>query len=190
MTEKVARWITLCLIRHGIISWHDEDLYSLGFEVILSTGLTASVILLAGIVLNNLECAVIYLLCFMNIRNYSGGYHASTRLGCFCVSVFCYILSYRMTKLITMMANGQQKTAMIILFFVSLAVFYWKAPVENKNKKLPENWKQRNRKRTFLSVGYWCVIATICYVFKRAVTIQIISTIFLIAILLLMTRRD
>ena len=79
MTEKAARLMADRLAGMGQIQGEDVELYALGIEVILSSAVTAAAVMILGIFLRNWKGALAFLLCFMHIRNYSGGYHASTR---------------------------------------------------------------------------------------------------------------
>ena len=91
MTERAARVMADGLACMGQIQRADVELYALGIEVIVSSGVTAAVVMILGILLGNWKGAVAFLLCFMHIRNYSGGYHASTKVRCFLDSPWGYL---------------------------------------------------------------------------------------------------
>ena len=96
VSEFLAKRITMRFIRKFQIKEEDWDLYYLGIEVIVTTALTSLMIMALGIALRNFFGSVVFLLCFMSIRGYCGGYHAKTRVRCFFVSILCYLLSFGM----------------------------------------------------------------------------------------------
>lgn len=190
MTEKAARTMADRLADMGQIKEEDAEFYALGIEVILSSGVTAAAVLILGALLRNWEGAAAFLLCFMHIRNYSGGYHASTRGRCFLTSVSCYVCSWAMARYVSVQTGELQMAIALTGFLASIWIFYRKAPVENKNKRLPKDWKQRNRSRTFWSLGLWAAIAGACAVIDVQLSEQIIAVILIIAVLLLKVRRE
>lgn len=190
MTEKAARVMADGLARMGQIQRADVELYALGIEVILSSGVTAAAVMILGILLGNWKGAVAFLLCFMHIRNYSGGYHASTKVRCFLTSIGCYLASWLMVVCMTAWPGGIRLAAVALSFMAAAGVFYWRAPVENKNKRLPKDWKQRNRSRTFWSLGFWVAVAGILAAADRCLSEQIAAVILIIAVLLLDVRRN
>lgn len=185
MTEKLAQWFAAYFSRSGLIKEDDRDLYALGFDVILSTLFTSVVILFFGLVGHNLPGSVVFLLCFMHIRNYSGGYHAKSRGMCFVVSVSCYLASWAAVRLLSVLQTPVRTGVILIVVVFTIVVFWLRAPVENKNKRLPSDWKRRNRIRSFAALGLWLVIAGVLFWFWPALAWQIVAAAGIIAILLL-----
>lgn len=190
MTEKAARLMADRLAGMGQIQGEDVELYALGIEVILSSAVTAAAVMILGIFLCNWKGALAFLLCFMHIRNYSGGYHASTRGRCFFTSIGCYMGSLLLSGWIAAQTGPIRIAAAFLSLGASLWIFYRMAPVENKNKRLSGDWKQKNRSRTFWSLGFWAALAGIFAVTDRCLSEQIIAVILIIALLLLNVRRD
>ena len=83
VSEFLAKRITMRFIRKFQIKEEDWDLYYLGIEVIVTTALTSLMIMALGIALRNFFGSVVFLLCFMSIRGYCGGYHAKPECGAF-----------------------------------------------------------------------------------------------------------
>lgn len=190
MTENLAKKFAGILAEKGFIGEDDIDLYMLGIDVILSTAIASMAIVFIGIVLNNVWGAVLFLLCFSTIRNYSGGFHASTKIRCFLVTMGSYILSYLIMVICTMTEKCIFfSVSQLVTIIASNFVFLKRAPVENKNKRLPNDWKQRNRKRTFLVLFFWQIMAVVLLSMRSEFSIQIFATIVVIAVLLLAVRE-
>lgn len=189
MIEELAERLAEYFVRSGQIAEEDTPLYALGFEVVLSTLLTAAAICLAGFFLHNVAGAVVFLLCFSHIRNDSGGFHASTRWRCFFTSVFCYLATYGAVFCMGRLPGVLRIAAVLAVSLSSAAAFYIWAPVENKNKRLPPDWKKRNRGRTFVSVGIWLFVAAVCLVIWPKLAWQIFATVWVVAVLLLFAEE-
>ena len=123
VSEFLAKRITMRFIRKFQIKEEDWDLYYLGIEVIVTTALTSLMIMALGIALRNFFGSVVFLLCFMSIRGYCGGYHAKTRVRCFFVSILCYLLSFGMMKGLLFLPEIAQNILVVWYLVCSVVVF-------------------------------------------------------------------
>lgn len=190
MTEYIANKITIWLLNNKLINEEDFELYYLGNEVIVSTGTTFFIILCIGFWLSNLAGAIIFLICFMSIRSFSGGYHAKTRLGCLGTTVISYIGSYFITNLQMKYADDMQLEIWGLEIFISYLIFYEYAPIENKNKKFLPGWKKRNRNWMFAVIACWIIAGMLISVINTEITSQIFNIVFIISMLVLKARRE
>ena len=92
MTKRLATNMSQYYMRKGIIADDERDVYSYGFELVLSA-LTSIVLLLTvaavlGIVIN----ASAFLLSFILLRAFGGGYHAKTHRGCIVAFFVVFII--------------------------------------------------------------------------------------------------
>lgn len=190
VTEFLAKRITDVFIRRLQIEEEDRDLFYLGIEVIVNTTLTALVILALSVLLHNFWGAVLFLCCFVNVRSYSGGYHAKTRLHCFVVSILCYLVSYGMMEGLLRLGTAMQIIIITMGVLASLVVFVKYAPVENPNKRIRDELLQRNRIMSFFLLVAWLIASgflVLCYKYEFAS--QIWATTVIIAGLLWVARR-
>lgn len=186
--DSLAERLAKSFADGGWIGEADIDLYTVGLDVILSTAVTAGVVLLLSLCLGNLGGGVLFLLCFAHIRSYSGGYHAATRTRCLVCTVGCYAFSYVLSRGLMEMADHHRAGWMLAGGFAALAVFYNIAPLENKNKRLPEDWKHRNRKKTFGALLFWSAAAGVLLVICKGCAVQIFATIVIVAALLMAAK--
>lgn len=104
------------------------DVHCYGVEIIISTLLDFSLILLAGYYFNNVIDVILYFIIFALIRKFSGGYHCSTYLTCLSLHLFLFVI-YILTF------TYYQK--MIFYFqIISLLIITILSPI--KNRELPE----------------------------------------------------
>ena len=190
VSEFLAKRITMRFIRKFQIKEEDWDLYYLGIEVIVTTALTSLMIMALGIALRNFWGSVVFLLCFMSIRGYCGGYHAKTRVRCFFVSILCYLLSFGMMKGLLFLPEIAQNILITIGVATAFIHFAKLAPVENPNKRIREEMKEQNKIMSFAMLVVWYLVCSV-FVFAGTyeISTQIWATIDIIALLLCVKRR-
>lgn len=76
----------------GYIKESDIELCRYGLELFITSVFEVAAILAAALAVGNFIETVLFLLAFLPVRIYGGGYHADTRLRCFLILVFVYIL--------------------------------------------------------------------------------------------------
>lgn len=91
MVHKLAGKITDWLIKNGTISQQNKENYVYGLEVSIEKLITYSFLLLLAIVLKIFIPSVLFILFFVVLRGYAGGFHASTYWGCFISTIVLYL---------------------------------------------------------------------------------------------------
>lgn len=160
-------------------------IYQVGFDVLISTGLTVAGISGLSMLLHNQWGAVCFLLCFMTVRSYSGGYHAKTRTRCFLLTCGAYL--FTVLPLRTGLLHYDSFFSIVTAGIV-IAVWYLFVPVENKNKRLLQDWKRTNRVRAWVSAGGWFVLSAAVRRWREELSFQIILTMLVITLLILRCR--
>lgn len=190
MTEYLSKRMTQYLVNRLQIDQNESDLYELGMEVIVSTVITSISIFLVSFFLKNFAGAVFFLCCFITVRNYSGGFHAHTRAGCFAVSIVCYLASYGLSKALACFPLLIQALLIGVGLAVSAVVFGVCAPLENPNKRLKADWKRHNRRMMLFMMLFWLMLfGCLIRIGKCDWAAQIWATLVIIAVLLEMARR-
>ena len=113
---------------------YPKEIYIYGIELLISSFISTSVILLIGLLTKTFFESVIFLISFSAIRVYTGGYHSMTYLRCNIISASSYvavvIFFYLFRDLITnpiVLLSGYFLTMILALVF---------APVKHENKRL------------------------------------------------------
>lgn len=178
MLNRISENITNRLIREKVIAKDDRDVYLYGLELLFMSGLHMLTTVALGLLLGELWQSVLFVVAFMIIRSYGGGYHASTPLRC-----------YLMTTIIVLAALSVIKYVKINIFiclellFVSSVIILLLSPVEAENKPLDNMEKMIYRKRTMV---VWCieiVIAVGCAVMElKEITVCITLAMVILAV--------
>ena len=142
MFHNIADDIILRFIAHKKIDIEEREVYTYGLEVILLNGLLILVFLLISIFTKELLYFFTYLLCFIPLRKFSGGYHAKTSEKCFVYSIVMYIFSIAAVKFLPLI---YKPSCFLVLLTVSALIIFIFSPIVNKNNPLIKQQITRNR---------------------------------------------
>lgn len=128
---KAIERIAQKLIRDGIAEADEEE--------ILVFGLTQGLSMISGILMTLLISAlfgclsegIIFLILFCPLRVYAGGYHAKTRIRCFCSSVFAMIVIFAAVRFMEMPVG-----VCVVLSGIATIIIGLMVPQDNPNKRL------------------------------------------------------
>jgi len=139
----LADRITDYFVKEEIISSEDRSVYKYGSEVTISTIVGISVIILIGLIAGQALDSILFLLCFIPVRIYTGGYHADTYLKCnlsFCAVFIAYLI-------VKNNIPAQIEFILSAVFIAaSLLTVFLLAPIENDNKPFYGGEKVRYRR--------------------------------------------
>lgn len=155
--ERTAEKIALLLESKSIILIEDVPLYSYGLSLLLSSAGTLFSVLFLSILCGRFFPAVTFLLFFIPLRMYSGGYHTSTFLRCY-LTFMALFASF----LFLLFLIPEKSAVPCILFCLSVSVFLITryAPVTHPNAPIcPEDVPTyRMKSRRFLLLGVCCAL--------------------------------
>ena len=126
------------LSKSGVISEEDQyerECIQYGLEITLSSLLGYILVFIISFIMNCIPEGMIFLLVFVFLRQFSGGYHADTYLRCnltFSLSYLAVILLSQYTAKILI----SHKELCILIFGLELILLSITAPVENRNKPI------------------------------------------------------
>lgn len=172
------------LIDGNIIESEDKELYTYGFHqgfLIIFNILTAIAIgLLFKMVL---EC-VIFLMAYIPLRSYAGGYHAKTPLRCYMFSIIIMIVVFLGIKFIYW-----NNFICSIITFCATSIIFALQPVEDSNKPLDQKEIDVYKKRTKIILLVLIGIGLIFwFVDNKQISITIIMALLIIAFMLILGK--
>ncbi len=145
MNQRIAAYVTEKFVKNGIVTEKDKALYQYGVSqgvVIIFNILTTIFI---GALFGMIWESMLFLLAFIPIRIYAGGYHAGSQIKCYIMSSLMIMLAMLDCKLIAVCsAAGFAEAlagALLLLAF---------APVADKNKPITEDERSAYRRITQL----------------------------------------
>lgn len=140
MIDRLSQCILDYLLNSKVIenSKTEKEYYKYGIQITLSSILNILLILSIGFLSSNIIESIIFLVLFISIRQFTGGFHASTYFKCnlsFCIVFISILLMNYMTK------HYLNTYIAVLLSLFCVLVILIKCPIENKNKPIPDNRK-------------------------------------------------
>lgn len=181
MTSKK---IVNLLVSNEIISAEDKELYEYGLHqgfILLANIFTT---ILIGWILNMMIESIVFLVAYIPLRSYAGGYHAKTPFR-------CYILSIVMISVALLVARSSiwNLISIISVTAISSGIIFLLAPVEDKNKPLQQNERIEFKKRTNILLGALLgLIILFWFVVQQQIAICIMLALDMVAIMLLLGK--
>ena len=162
MFEALAEKIVCRLSDRQIISKEDKELYKYGFNI----GLTVLINLLSSVIVGAffgmIFESIIFLIGYIPLRSYGGGYHARTSLRCYFISIFIMILILAFFSYVSLVP------LYIILLFIGVTVCIILSPVEDENKPLDDDEIRIYRKKSYIVLSIEvCVWILLSFVQQR-----------------------
>lgn len=178
--------ITENLAANGIIAYEDKDLYTYGFKqgsLILLNIITTIII---GLIFNVLWQCIVFLLAYVPLRSYAGGYHARTQLRCYLFSIILMIIVSFIIKYVPW-----NELSIMVLTLVSSGVILKLAPIADANKpfdiKEEQVYKVKSRLILLFEVFLICVFVKLSYI---QISICIMISLTALSIMLLISCKN
>lgn len=162
----------------------DKELYRYGIQQGLNLALNILTTMIIGCLFGMFYSSVLFLLSYMPLRSFCGGYHAKTHFR-------CYIYSVVMITCILLVAKYLTFSALVyeILILVGFTVILLLAPVEDQNKTLDSDEKRMFRKKACIIAILEVSIYHICLIVNLVNTYKILTiSIFSLSILMIIGR--
>ena len=126
------------LLSKNIIKEEMFEVYVYGAELFLSFAITNAIIIILGIIINQITATLIHLLIFIALRRFTGGYHATTYLKCKITMVAIYAFTIASAIYVEISIYWY-----VLLMVAGNVTIFFSAPIENPNKKLDESQKKK-----------------------------------------------
>ena len=185
MFHNLAVDIAFLLIKNKIVDIQQRDVYVYGLEVILLNGSLLIVFLITSLLCGAMINFWAYLIFFLPIRIFSGGYHAKSSESCFVLSTIMYGLSIAVTLFFPLL---YQNWKWIIAGVISILVILVLSPMVNENNPLTESQQKRNRIIVCLLLAADLVVFILSYNFNWRIASNVLVFIVFDALLLLIGK--
>jgi len=136
MISSLSQSILNSFIEQRIISEEDKNIYAYGAELAISYLLNLLAMVTISFFMNMLIECIVFLMIFVPLKGYTGGYHASNYKICFVISCLTVTTVLFATKYVSMQTNQ----FILFLTMITAGIFiYILGPIEDKNKPLTKN---------------------------------------------------
>lgn len=136
IVSKILKYITV----QNVISDDEDvqDFYRYGIEIGISSILNIVLVLLLGIIINRVLESIVFLVLFIFIRSFTGGYHADTYFRCNLLMCVTFVITVWINH---MTVNKIPVTILIGLILLTEIIIFVLGPIENKNKPIDDSKK-------------------------------------------------
>lgn len=172
MLEKISDKLTNAMLREDTIQEESKELYSFGIQQGLFLLIGVISFIFIGWCFGMVWQALLYLVFYMPIRIYAGGYHAPTQKHCYVFSCAMLVLVLAVMKI-----ARAQTTAYLVLTIVAGVILFLLAPVEDKHKPLDEKEEYVYRKRAYIAISIELLLCLICVMLRWKMLLCICSAV-------------
>lgn len=170
MFQTTAQKITDRLCSQDIIESADKELYEYGFNMLLTVSLNIISTIIIGLLFGMVFESIAFLVAYIPLRSYAGGYHARTPLRCYIISLLLIVLI-----LLTLRLIRESVLALFVLSTIGTIICVTISPVEDVNKPLDEAEIKVYRKKAMIILAAEIIILIIS-IFALMKLAAVIST--------------
>lgn len=143
MIKSLSNKITSLLVGDNSINNEDSEVCSYGLEVLISSLINTVIVLFIGFILGKFMQTVVFIACYCSIRQFSGGYHASSHGKC----IFTFLCMYITTVVIVgNIYSIYLKPVILLIGILNWISIFILVPVEHVNNPLTDLEKIKNKK--------------------------------------------
>ncbi len=182
----IAKRMTAFLAGRGIIpdDRQTKEIYAYGLELIFGDLVNFAIVLLMSLVLQGIGTGILYLLCFVSVRLFSGGFHAKTHFRCGLAMAVFYLLFSVICEGLSA-AGAEVLAAGTTLAYIPLLIC---APIVNENRPLDDDARRKNRRRAIVLYTLWTASAACCVIFGMQAGRVLFSALWIISINIVFAR--
>ena len=162
MIAKLAKSTAYFFVEKQVVKKEDEEVYAYGMELLYSSILNIALAVIIAIITNTVYPTAAFLTTFIVTRQYIGGYHAKTHLGCMSISTVVLCCFAVLSRNIPAECEVWISMLSVILSIFLIIKF---APVEHPNKPLSGKEKSKLRKSGIISTFTVFILVLIMSVF-------------------------
>lgn len=163
MINKLALKTTEKFVSNDNTLYDKIEVYQYGFFVLYSNILFFIIALIIGMILDVLLQSIIFFFTFFSIRQFAGGYHASTETKCeilSTLSILACIFVIKLSKIYDF------QTVLLIISALSAVCIFVFCPLDTPEKPLSDKEFKYFRKISWIILFVIIVFIIVSYIFK------------------------
>lgn len=152
MIHLISDNLTKFICKNIKIEEDMTDVHRYGIEITISSALNIILIILTSLILSDIAFGIIFLIEFILLRSFTGGYHADTYFMCNLTFTLTFLSVYGANRVITNFIELKNIVFLLgiidLLSFITVAIF---SPVKNKHKSLSEKQARKCRIKAIIA---------------------------------------
>ena len=142
MFHNLAEDIAYLLIKNKVADIEKRDIYVFGVEVLLLNSLNILTAFIVSIITGTKLHFLAFILVFVPLRIFTGGYHAKTSEACYLITTGTYVLSVLCVMRFPEMFSSIPALIALSVLIVPMILL---APIEHRNNPLSPHERKINR---------------------------------------------
>ena len=163
MLEKIIDGMIETQIRNHVLKQEDANIYRYGYMLVYEMILNIVIAFMIGLLLKSLGIVISFLLFFIPLRSFCGGWHIDKIWKCTVISNVFLILAVILEKHLVVQINIY---LLMLIFFAAVIMILPMAPVETKNKKISREEKVIYRKKICVIIALHTIIIIVLSFFN------------------------
>lgn len=182
--NRTARMIVNFMIKQNAISSNPEyvDFYTYGVEITISSILNIVLVVMIGLLIHAFLESLIFLLVFISVRTFIGGYHADSYFRCNLLMCTSFIMIFFLSNILCKMLS---LFYVLIAFSLVLSIIIVFCPIENVNKPIPVEKRLGLKIKGIIISTLFLVISVIELKNDLVISSTIMLTLLCIALLII-----
>lgn len=165
--NAVADW----LVKTEAVSEEEKDLYSYAVFSVVVSAVPLFITLVVGLFMDMLYKSILFIVPFIMIRKFSGGFHLKSLNKCLFVSTLIIFLSL---KAIDIVLNKEAYIVAVFLAIPSAALIFMESPVDSAERRLSDHEKiVFSRIAKFLVAVFTTLILVLFYMGKNTIVVPL-----------------
>lgn len=161
MSKKISYMIADFLVQKNVVQKEKIEIYQYGYEALFFCIEETAMLIAIGFFLHSWIQTLVFIIVFVSLRQYTGGYHAKSRVGCKMVTGLNLALNILCVKIISQLSGIKNIFfGIMIILYVTICVKFILAMVTYDNC-LPKNREKECRKLAILSIVYLIIAVLI-----------------------------
>lgn len=184
MISRTSKLVFQYLLKNGVItdSSDEKEYYQYGIEITISSLLNVILIIGIGILFRSVIESIIFLVCFILLRQFTGGFHADTYLKCncsFCISFIAVLIMYHTTF------DKVNIWCSVAISTLCTAIIIYHCPIEHVNKPIPKYKRKLHKSVAALLSVVYGIVGTVMVAISNKYGALVLYTLVLVAVLII-----
>lgn len=130
MVKQFSQKVAGCFADNGVIDEKETGIYEYGFTILIYSLVNLATILVIGGLLGCIPESICYIVCYIILRKFTGGYHAKTPHACYLFSTLMFLASLLIIR------AGLVKIYLLASVVILAIGCSFIIPVDTENKRL------------------------------------------------------
>lgn len=171
--QSMAVNITHKFIDVGIIGEDQKQVFEFGLSQAIFMCLNYLAVILIGIFANELYSLFVFSVSYLLLRPYAGGYHASSKMRCFVISIIMFSMVAFIPKYLYF-----EFYVYLLMIVVSTGLMLVLSPIEDNHKPLDEIERRVYKKKLVRRLLLQIAFSGLCLIYSHK-TLKLIAISFL-----------